>query len=526
MNANVTVTLGGTDYVVQIGGVSAQAAQNAAAALAGLTALTANGNVVLGTGALDVFGGTEAVGVGFGAGGSLTTGVRFTGVGSGAGGAIATCDGVTAIGWGAGSDAGQSLAHDNMTMIGANAYCTWENQVALGDDQVTELRLFGKVWARQFALGVTIVGEDAGNRSSVAGSGARVIVGYQAALAGDSALDERQVVIGYVAASNAEQNRAFVAIGDKAAQYAFNTIDCTLVGSEAGRMLGLLEPALYDTPSDEAHILAAGADVTHGGALPVPGLVGATFVGKNAGRYNTIGLNNTGFGDSALGYTTVGQANVAIGYVCGEGNVTGSFNVFGGQGVRVYCYSGDHNVLLGYGAQAGIGAFGGGVVAGGSRNSVVGSENTYKWAGSDVSGVGYRLFYNMTGGVGGDVGIGVFAGQSVITGGENVFVGANAGNHASQATDVQNSIAIGAGAFTTADNQVVLGNDSIAETILRGVQRGTAFTVAALPSAATMGAGSRAFVTDASATTFNSVVAGGGGNAVPVFSDGTNWRIG
>ncbi len=36
----------------------------------------------------------------------------------------------------------------------------------------------------------------------------------------------------------------------------------------------------------------------------------------------------------------------------------------------------------------------------------------------------------------------------------------------------------------------------------------------------------RSFVTDANATTFNSVVAGGGSNAVPVFSDGTAWRIG
>lgn len=52
-----------------------------------------------------------------------------------------------------------------------------------------------------------------------------------------------------------------------------------------------------------------------------------------------------------------------------------------------------------------------------------------------------------------------------------------------------------------------------------------AMTVASLPSAATVGAGSRSFVTDATATTFLSVVAGGGANAVPVVSDGTNWLI-
>lgn len=52
------------------------------------------------------------------------------------------------------------------------------------------------------------------------------------------------------------------------------------------------------------------------------------------------------------------------------------------------------------------------------------------------------------------------------------------------------------------------------------------YTVAGLPSAATAGAGTVAFVTDANATTFNSTVAGGGSNKVPVFSDGTNWLIG
>jgi hypothetical protein len=53
-----------------------------------------------------------------------------------------------------------------------------------------------------------------------------------------------------------------------------------------------------------------------------------------------------------------------------------------------------------------------------------------------------------------------------------------------------------------------------------------ATTVSGLPAAATAGAGARAFVTDANATTFLSTVAGGGANKVPVVSDGTNWLIG
>ena len=54
----------------------------------------------------------------------------------------------------------------------------------------------------------------------------------------------------------------------------------------------------------------------------------------------------------------------------------------------------------------------------------------------------------------------------------------------------------------------------------------TPTTVATLASAATAGSGARAFVNDATATTFASIVAGGGANPVPIYSDGTNWRIG
>ena len=54
----------------------------------------------------------------------------------------------------------------------------------------------------------------------------------------------------------------------------------------------------------------------------------------------------------------------------------------------------------------------------------------------------------------------------------------------------------------------------------------TATTVSGLPSASTAGEGARAFVTDATATTFASTVTGGGANKVPVYSDGTNWKIG
>lgn len=49
-------------------------------------------------------------------------------------------------------------------------------------------------------------------------------------------------------------------------------------------------------------------------------------------------------------------------------------------------------------------------------------------------------------------------------------------------------------------------------------------TVSQLPEPASIGA--KMFVSDALGNSFNSIVAGGGSNKVPVFFDGVDWRIG
>ncbi len=54
----------------------------------------------------------------------------------------------------------------------------------------------------------------------------------------------------------------------------------------------------------------------------------------------------------------------------------------------------------------------------------------------------------------------------------------------------------------------------------------TNYTVATLPSAVTSGKGARSFVTDALAPVFGATVAAGGAVATPVYSDGTNWKVG
>jgi len=51
-------------------------------------------------------------------------------------------------------------------------------------------------------------------------------------------------------------------------------------------------------------------------------------------------------------------------------------------------------------------------------------------------------------------------------------------------------------------------------------------TVAKLPTASTTNAGTRTFVSDSTTTTFGATVTGGGTNTVPVYSNGTSWKVG
>lgn len=81
--------------------------------------------------------------------------------------------------------------------------------------------------------------------------------------------------------------------------------------------------------------------------------------------------------------------------------------------------------------------------------------------------------------------------------------------------------------WPSTDNALTLGTASLRWQVLHIYNvRTHGVTVAGLAALTGVAAGARAFVTDANSTTFGAVVAGGGANQVPVYNDGTNWRIG
>lgn len=68
--------------------------------------------------------------------------------------------------------------------------------------------------------------------------------------------------------------------------------------------------------------------------------------------------------------------------------------------------------------------------------------------------------------------------------------------------------------------------NSVFDVYASGVVFTKAIPVANLPSASVIGAGAKATVTDANQNSFLANVFAGGSNVVPVFSDGTRWKIG
>lgn len=144
------------------------------------------------------------------------------------------------------------------------------------------------------------------------------------------------------------------------------------------------------------------------------------------------GYQNTAFGKQALMSNTYGGSNNALGIFALGNNTTGS-----------------ENTAMGVNA----------------LSSVV--------SGSDNTGVGYSTLTNSTGS--NNTAIGAYAGRTLTSNGSNTFIGYGSGYNASQKVDATNSTAIGNGAYTTASNQVVIGNSSVTQTQLRGDVLATSF---------------------------------------------------
>ena len=220
---------------------------------------------------------------------------------------------------------------------------------------------------------------------------------------------------------------------------------------------------------------------------------GNTASGESALSINKTGSNNTANGFNALLFNTVGTSNTAVGYNTLFLNTTGISNTAIGTSALSSNTTGFSNTAVGFNALSSlrptskaITAFadyggtvagtikatsaGHGIVGAGVRSiygttsynssyfvTVIDANSFYftaAWAGTQTGwwAIASEGRYNTVNGYN--------AGNSIVTGSSNTFLGYAAGFNASQLNSAVNSMALGANTYTTVNNQTVIGDGS------------------------------------------------------------------
>jgi hypothetical protein len=283
----------------------------------------------------------------------------------------------------------------------------------------------------------------------------------------------------------------------------------TLYNNTSNSNVAIGNKALYTNDTGNSNI-AVGTDALYYNETGS----GNIALGGTSLHYNIDGDHNIAIGIGALEENRTGGDNVSIGYHASQENITGDWNTAVGldalqNNVTGYDNSafGDGALLQVCGTYDDISAFAdySGTVAGtvkatsaghgfpvGTTDDVsisgsafyngvytityIDANNfyfTHVWSGNDTA------WWSMDIEGRNNVGVGTYSGYMLQTGSENTFIGFQTGYDVSQKTDAFNSMALGANTYTTKDNQVVLGDDNIVETLIRGLTGVNETTIAA-----------------------------------------------
>jgi len=316
--------------------------------------------------------------------------------------------------------------------------------------------------------------------------------------------------------------------GDRSGNYAVSGSNNTGAGYNtlASATSGVLNSA-FGSGALDAETTGSYNTAVGGGSLG--GQNGATYntaVGRGAGLLLSTSSYNTIIGGLALDAETTGSYNTAVGWGVFTDQNGGNYNDGFGYNVGASISTGTNNAAFGsYSIDAettGVGnsAFGYQVLT--KQNGASGNAAFGRGSGSEVTtGSNNSLF-------------GSYAGDNLTSGSSNIILGYNID---AQSATASGQISIGnlifgtdVGTGTTASTgNVGIGVVAPANKLsVDGTIKSKTYTVATLPDAATVGAGATAFVSDGSvvhAGNSGTVVAGSGANFVPVYSDGTDWRI-
>lgn len=373
-------------------------------------------NVALGREALPVYEGDDATAVG-----ALALlnakGIRNTALGSAAGGSIVEGQYNVFVGYAAGSHDKQKKDASNSLVLGYGAYSDADDQIALGNDGHTEMRMFGMAMLRKSQNALNLFMGNAGNQAAV--GAANVVIGHTAGFSLANA--DSNTLIGYEAGYYLIGGGNNVAIGRSALLAATTARDCTAVG--AGALNRMVDG------------------------------VGTTAVGRYSLQCLEDGGNNTAVGD-ASGRNLHGEQNCLMGYGTMRYNYAGSYNCVIGQGAL-------YNAGKAPGTQPEDGGDPGPLVR--TNGAVTGPHNP-----SSYNAIVGHLAFELTSG-GGHTGVGAHAGRSLTGGQDTIFIGRDAGFGPAQKADASRSIVIGVGTTCTRDDEIVIGNSTHTHVTIAGV---------------------------------------------------------
>jgi len=172
-----------------------------------------------------------------------------------------------------------------------------------------------------------------------------------------------------------------------------------------------------------------------------------TTLGFSTLQYNTTGARNTALGGRSIYSNTTGFANVSIGFDALYGNIIGDHNTAAGLDA-LYWSDGTHNTAIGDSTLWGL-------------YPTYGYSPNQKHMGYKNTAIGSRSGYHL-----GDT----YPNFASVFDTAVTFLGANASRDSSipYTTSLKNMTVIGYDARGFASNQVVLGNDDVTTTLLKG----------------------------------------------------------
>lgn len=375
-------------------------------------------NIAIGSGALYNNEGSANVGIGYDSI-SMAKGSDNVGVGLSANNGVTNGNKNTAVGSGANVNGDWSYT----VALGAGAIAEKTGQVIIGNDNFTELKFFGRIVTKDHGV---YYGDFVKWNYFMAGAG-------RDDYSNNTSLAYGNVGIGHLALQNVNNSMMNTAVGHQALQKLTGGADHTAVGA------GALQKQ------------------TDG--------VGCTAMGRLAMANSTIGTNNTGLGDTALEFNIDGNSNTSVGYSSGI-KAGGSNNTFMGT------FAGGH-----YLARNGpLCIFNNTVAIGAAtlqynetfhNNTIVGTYSAHSVQGGDNATLGYETLRNATS-TNRNTALGTGAGFWLQSGDNNVFIGYNSGRDG-QLRTVSGSTVIGANAYSTRNNEIVIGNGSETHVTISGV---------------------------------------------------------